>query len=195
MTKLTPVETEKALSLPLGAMSPLWFLFAGAATAGAAYFWARTFFKPTNLEALSGLPLVAAETVTPVIEATEAVVETVAEAVTETVEAAPDVFEDAVETVVEAAPEVIETVQETVETVAEPVVDAVAAAADDLTKLSGIGPKLAQSLAERGVTRFADIAAWTAEDVSRFDKDMKLMGRVEREAWIAQAKRFAEALH
>jgi len=195
MTKLTPAETEKALSLPLGAMSPLWFLFAGAATAGAAYFWARTFFKPTNLEALTGLPLIADETVRPVIEATETVVETAAEAVKETVESAPDALEDAVETVVEAAPEVVETVQETVETVAEPVVEAAVAVADDLTRLSGIGPKLAQSLAERGVTRFADIAAWTEEDVSRFDKDMKLMGRVAREAWIDQAKRFAEALH
>lgn len=191
MTTLTPAETEKALSLPVGAMSPLWFLFAGAATAGAAYFWARTWFKPTNLEALAGLPTTAAETVTPLI----AVAETVVEETIEAVETAPELVESVVETVVEAAPEVAEAVQETIETVAEPVLEAVTAAADDLTKLSGIGPKLALSLAERGVTRFAEIAAWTAEDVARFDKDMKLMGRVEREAWIAQAKRFAEALH
>ncbi|HRD45768.1 MAG TPA: helix-hairpin-helix domain-containing protein, partial [Caulobacter sp.] len=64
--------------------------------------------------------------------------------------------------------------------------------ADDLTRLTGIGPKLAASLAERGVTRFADIAAWTAEDVAKLDSDMKLMGRIDREAWVAQAKRFAE---
>ena len=30
-------------------------------------------------------------------------------------------------------------------------------------------------------------------DVEKFDKDMKLMGRIDREAWIAQAKRFAAA--
>lgn len=190
MTKLTPAETEKALSLPLGAMSPLWFLFAGAATAGAAYFWARTWFKPTNLEAMAGgLPVLAAETVAPVIDATETVVETTLELIEETVEAAPEIVETAVE-VAETVPEAIEAAAEPV---VEAIVEAVEAAADDLTRLSGIGPKLAQSLAERGVTRFADIAAWTAEDIARFDKDMKLMGRVEREAWVAQAQRFAEA--
>ena len=33
--------------------------------------------------------------------------------------------------------------------------------------------------------------AWTEEDVAGFDKDMKLMGRIGREAWIAQATRLA----
>ena len=76
-----------------------------------------------------------------------------------------------------------------VDVVTEPAV----VGADDLTKLTGIGPKLAGLLAERGVTRFADIASWTAEDVAAFDKDMKLMGRIDREAWIAQARRYSGA--
>ena len=50
------VDTEKMMRLPVGAISPLWLMFAGAATVGAAYFWSRTFFKPTNLEALISLP-------------------------------------------------------------------------------------------------------------------------------------------
>lgn len=166
-------DTEKMMSLPVGALSPLWLMFAGAATVGAAWYWSRTFFKPTNLEALTALPEGAAETVL------EAAVETV-------------------ETVVEAAPEAVEEVVETVEAVAEPVVEAVVETVetapvtpDDLTVLTGIGPKLAAAFAERGVTTYAQIAAWTEEDVAGFDKDMKLMGRIAREAWIAQAARLA----
>jgi|WetSurMetagenome_2_1015567.scaffolds.fasta_scaffold110106_1 predicted flap endonuclease-1-like 5' DNA nuclease len=63
------------------------------------------------------------------------------------------------------------------------------AAADDLTVLVGIGPKLAAALAERGVTRFAQIAAWTEEDLAVVDKALDLKGRAVRDAWVAQAKR------
>src|SRR3990167_9970994 len=73
------VDTEKMMRLPVGAISPLWFMFAGAATVGAAYFWSRAFFKPTNLEALIALP-----------EATLEAAEPVAETMVETVEAAPE---------------------------------------------------------------------------------------------------------
>lgn len=184
MSKLAP-EAETALRLPVGVVSPLWLMFAGAAMTGAAFYWARNWYKATNLEALTPLP---AFSLDPEVAIKEAVIaaEPIVEAVETVVEAANDVFADtvaAVDLAVEAPPEIVEAA-------AAPVVQA----ADDLTRLSGIGPKLAASLAERGVTRFADIAAWTAEDVSRFDRDMKLMGRVEREAWIAQAKRFAETV-
>ncbi len=78
---------------------------------------------------------------------------------------------------------------------AEEAVDAMLAemkpAADDLTRLVGVGPKLAQSLAARGVTRFSQIAAWTKADLEETDKALKLLGRAERDAWIAQAKRFS----
>lgn len=182
MTKLVTPETEKALSFPVGAVSPLWLMFAGAAAAGAAVFWARQWLKPTNLEALTPLPVAepVAETVEVVAETVVEVAEVVAEPA---VDAEPEILEAAVETAeatVEAVPDVVETIAEAVE-----------AAADDLTKLTGIGPKLAALLAERGVTRFADIAAWTAEDVATLDREMKLMGRIDREAWIAQARRYA----
>ncbi len=62
---------------------------------------------------------------------------------------------------------------------------------DDLTRLVGIGPKLSVALAERGVTRFAHIAAWTEADLAEVDKALDLKGRAVRDAWIAQAKRFA----
>ena len=181
-------DTEKMLRLPMGALSPLWLMFAGAATVGAAWYWSRTFFKPTNLEALFEAPRAAAET-------TEELVEAFVEAEVELVEAEVEAVEAALETVAE-------TVDEAVEAGPEPVAEVFAALAlepvalpepDDLTVLTGIGPKLAAALAERGVTRFAQIAAWTEGDIAGFDKDLKLMGRIGREAWIAQARRHADA--
>jgi predicted flap endonuclease-1-like 5' DNA nuclease len=59
--------------------------------------------------------------------------------------------------------------------------------------LVGIGPKLAVSLADLGVTSFSQIAAWTPEDLTSIDQLLNLKGRADRDAWIAQAKRFAGA--
>jgi predicted flap endonuclease-1-like 5' DNA nuclease len=64
---------------------------------------------------------------------------------------------------------------------------------DDLTRLVGIGPKLAQALAARGVTRFSELAAWTAADLAEVDAALSLKGRAVRDAWVAQARRFASA--
>ena len=105
--------------------------------------------------------------------------------------AASDVA-DMAETVVEIA----ETVAETPVIVAEDVLSVATVAAEtlppeDLTRLVGIGPKLAAALAERGVTRFAQIAAWTAADLAELDKALDLKGRAVRDAWVAQAKRFS----
>ncbi|MDP2258494.1 MAG: hypothetical protein Q8J89_02080 [Caulobacter sp.] len=196
MTKLITPETEKALTLPVGMASPLWLMFAGAAAAGAAMFWARAWFKPTNLEAvLAPLPEPDSEVANAIIEAVEDAVMLAVETTDAVVEVAADMIEATVETV-EDAVEVVEAVAEPLieaaQEGAEAVIEAAEVVADDLTKLTGIGPKLAGLLAERGVTRFADIAAWTPADVETFDKDMKLMGRIDREAWIAQARRYAE---
>jgi predicted flap endonuclease-1-like 5' DNA nuclease len=62
---------------------------------------------------------------------------------------------------------------------------------DDLTRLVGIGPKLAAALAERGVTTFAQIALWSEQELADIDKALDLKGRAVRDAWVAQAKRFA----
>lgn len=124
--------------------------------------------------------------------AAQQIVETVAEPMIETVVAAN---EDAAEKIIEpmaatepAIAEVSEVVAETVEA-APAVVDV---AVDDLTKLVGVGPKLAASLADLGVTRFSQIAAWTPDELASYDQLLNLKGRAEREAWVAQAKRFAK---
>jgi len=67
-----------------------------------------------------------------------------------------------------------------------------AAEADDLKKLSGVGPVLEQKLIEAGVTSFAQIAGWKKKDVEEFDEKLSFKGRIEREGWVDQAKELAK---
>ena len=62
------------------------------------------------------------------------------------------------------------------------------AGADDLTLLKGVGPALERKLHENGVTSFAQIAAWTPEDVAAMDDKLSFKGRIDRDGWIEQAK-------
>jgi len=134
-----------------------------------------------------------AETTETVLDATQEIAEAAAEPIVETVVAAnEDIAEAVVEPVVAAEPVVTEAVEIVVEAV-EAAPAAIEAAVDDLTKLVGIGPKLAASLADLGVTKFSQIAAWTPDELSSYDQLLNLKGRAEREAWIDQAKRFAAA--
>lgn len=68
---------------------------------------------------------------------------------------------------------------------------AVAEGADDLKKLSGVGPALEKKLHAAGVTSFAQIAAWTADDIADFDEKLSFKGRIERENWVEQAAKLA----
>ncbi|MEM7522123.1 MAG: 50S ribosomal protein L21, partial [Pseudomonadota bacterium] len=52
----------------------------------------------------------------------------------------------------------------------------------------GVGPALEKKLHAAGVTTFAQIAAWTEEDVAAMDEKLSFKGRIEREGWIAQAQ-------
>jgi NADH-quinone oxidoreductase subunit E len=65
------------------------------------------------------------------------------------------------------------------------------AVADDLKRISGIGPKLEQVLNGRGVRRFADIVAWTPAEIARLDADLGFEGRIDRDDWVGQAKALA----
>jgi len=67
-----------------------------------------------------------------------------------------------------------------------------AAAADDLKKLSGVGPALEKKLIAAGITTFAQVAAWTEADVAAMDEQLSFKGRIEREGWIAQAAELAK---
>jgi predicted flap endonuclease-1-like 5' DNA nuclease len=176
-------RAAKAWRLPMGAVSPLWAMFGAAAGAGVAFWWMSQWARAVNVEALAGVKTVPA----PKPVATPA--EIIAEAAP--VEAAAIAAPVAEATVAEAS-----ALEAVVEDAAAPVAATVIEAApppapDDLTRMVGIGPKLCAALAERGVTRFAEIAAWTAGDLAEVDSALSLKGRAVREAWVAQARRLA----
>ncbi|WP_147124747.1 50S ribosomal protein L21 [Shimia ponticola] len=63
--------------------------------------------------------------------------------------------------------------------------------ADDLKKISGVGPKLEGLLHENGVFHFDQIAAWGPAEIAYMDDKLSFKGRIERDNWIAQATEFA----
>ncbi|MEM6303622.1 MAG: hypothetical protein AAF744_02820 [Pseudomonadota bacterium] len=63
--------------------------------------------------------------------------------------------------------------------------------ADDLKRISGVGPKLEGVLNDLGFWHFWQIAAWGPEEVAWVDTRLKFKGRIERDNWIDQAKAFA----
>ena len=66
------------------------------------------------------------------------------------------------------------------------------ASADDLKKISGIGPKLEKRLNDMGVMSFADIAGWSDADVGRFDRALGIEGRIGRDDWVGQARKLTQ---
>jgi large subunit ribosomal protein L21 len=66
------------------------------------------------------------------------------------------------------------------------------AGADDLKKLSGVGPALEKKLHAAGVTSLAQIAAWGEAEIADFDEKLSFKGRIEREGWVEQAKELAK---
>ncbi|WP_100259406.1 hypothetical protein [Qipengyuania seohaensis] len=59
---------------------------------------------------------------------------------------------------------------------------------DDLTRIKGVGPKLAATLGELGVTRFDQIAAWEDAEIERVDAQLgRFQGRIRRDDWVGQA--------
>ncbi|TCP60520.1 LSU ribosomal protein L21P [Rhodovulum bhavnagarense] len=70
--------------------------------------------------------------------------------------------------------------------------DKVSAGGDDLKKLSGVGPAMEKKFHEAGITRFAQIAAWTNEQAAAMDARLGLKGKIEKEGWIAQAADLAK---
>ncbi|CAN7491549.1 NADH-ubiquinone dehydrogenase [Phyllobacterium sp. LjRoot231] len=64
-------------------------------------------------------------------------------------------------------------------------------AADDLKRISGIGPKLEQVLKGMGIRTYVQIAAWTADDIAKVDDQLKFGGRISRDDWVGQASKLA----
>jgi predicted flap endonuclease-1-like 5' DNA nuclease len=197
-------RTLKSFAVPIGLANPLWLAFGAAASAGVAWWLMTRWASPMNVEAMLG----AAKTAPAETPAKKApsVVETAAEETPETAPVVLTVAREAAPAVVEAmaapAEAALELVEAEMATISEAVSEVqagietkteaeVEAAADDLTRLVGVGPRTAAALAERGITSFAQLAAWTEDQMAAFDAEMSLKGRSLRDAWRAQAKRLA----
>ncbi len=63
--------------------------------------------------------------------------------------------------------------------------------ADDLKRVSGIGPKIEGILNDLGVYHFDQISNFTAENVNWVNDHLSFKGRIERESWIEQSKALA----
>lgn len=64
--------------------------------------------------------------------------------------------------------------------------------ADDLSKISGVGPVIVGKLEKLGITTFQQIADFKADDIARIDEELNFKGRIERDDWVKQAKEFLE---
>lgn len=63
---------------------------------------------------------------------------------------------------------------------------------DDLKKISGVGPALEKKLNALGITKFAQVAAFTPEDIANVDDALSFKGRIERDNWLEQASELAK---
>ena len=62
---------------------------------------------------------------------------------------------------------------------------------DDLKRIRGIGPRNAGRLHELGIWHFAQVAAWTDENVKWVGSYLASSGRIQRDNWVAQARELA----
>ena len=65
--------------------------------------------------------------------------------------------------------------------------------ADDLKKISGVGPKLEGVLNGLGLFHFDQIAKLSKSQIEQLDDRLSFKGRIVRDDWIGQAKRLAGA--
>ena len=59
---------------------------------------------------------------------------------------------------------------------------------DDLKRIRGIGVLIEKRLNSLGITTYDQVADWTGADIDRISQTLDFKGRIEREAWIEQAR-------
>ena len=76
----------------------------------------------------------------------------------------------------------------------EPAEPAGAEAFDDLTAIKGLGKVKAAKLVAAGVTSYAQIGAWSDDDIAEMGLTCNTSpGQIKREDWVGQAKALARA--
>jgi len=169
MGRMDLTRAMKPFALPLGLASPMWMAYGAAVSVSATWWWMSRmtrFTAPTVAHAVESVPKAVAA---PVVAVTEA---------------APTVVEDAAVETTAFAEAPVESVAPTVATLS----DILSVQPDELTLLRGVGPRVAEAFVARGVTTFAQLAAWTDDQMAAFDADSKLLGRSKRYDFIGQAK-------
>ncbi len=73
-------------------------------------------------------------------------------------------------------------------TVAAPVAVKVEVAADDVSLIGGVGPKIKEQLHAEGITSLKQIAEMSDEAIFALDEKLGLKGKTKREEWVEQAK-------
>ncbi len=154
-------RVERALQAQIGMFSPLWVAFVAATGTAVAWWWMTRWATPVNLEAVMAQPLKFSVDA----EKSPAVLATApAETIVAPVNGGAETLPD------HSQPEM---------------------AADDLTRLFGVGPKIAMALEARGVTRFVQLAAWSEAELAAFAYELNLKGRALRADLIGQACKLA----
>ena len=78
------------------------------------------------------------------------------------------------------------------------VVAAVAAkvevAADDVSLIAGVGPKIKDALHKEGITSLMQIAEMNDEAIFALDEKLGLKGKTKREEWVTQAKEIVSGM-
>jgi small subunit ribosomal protein S2 len=72
-------------------------------------------------------------------------------------------------------------------------IEAARGEADDLKRITGVTPKIEQRLNDAGVFHFWQISDLDAENLGLLDRQLKLKGQIEKDGWVAQAKKLVEA--
>ncbi len=72
--------------------------------------------------------------------------------------------------------------------VAGPLFTAPKGPGDDIKLIKGVGPELESRLNALGITTFAQIAAFSDDEIAAVDDKLSFKGRIEREDWVSQAK-------
>jgi len=75
---------------------------------------------------------------------------------------------------------------------AAPKKDVAPAAADDLTKMKGLGKVFAGKLEAEGITSYAQIAKMSKADIDALEEKIGAAGKFESNDWVAQAKELAK---
>ena len=72
-------------------------------------------------------------------------------------------------------------------------IDAPRGEPDDLKRITTISPKIEQRLNDAGVFHFWQIADLDADQMGALDRQLRLKGQIEKEGWVAQAKKLVDA--